>query len=53
LKKGYSAQCLRYALISAHYGQQLNFTLNNLVAAKNAIEKLQNFFHKIAPVRDV
>ncbi|MDR1457527.1 MAG: cysteine--tRNA ligase [Puniceicoccales bacterium] len=53
LEKGFSAQCLRYALISAHYGQQLNFTLNNLVAAKNAIEKLQIFFHKIAPGRDV
>jgi cysteinyl-tRNA synthetase len=46
LEKGYSAQCLRYALISAHYSQQLNFTFNNLVAAKNATEKLQNFFKK-------
>ncbi|MDR2778700.1 MAG: cysteine--tRNA ligase [Puniceicoccales bacterium] len=53
MKKGYSAQCLRYALISAHYSQQLNFTLNNLVAAKNAVEKLQRFFHEISPTWNV
>jgi cysteinyl-tRNA synthetase len=46
--RGYSPQCLRYALIAAHYSQQLNFTFNNLVAAKNAIEKLQNFFERAA-----
>ncbi|MDR1595965.1 MAG: cysteine--tRNA ligase [Puniceicoccales bacterium] len=45
---GYSPQCLRYALIAGRYNQQLNFTINNLVAAKNAVEKLQNFFEKIS-----
>ncbi|MDR3144241.1 MAG: cysteine--tRNA ligase [Puniceicoccales bacterium] len=43
LNMGYSPMCLRYALISAHYSQQLNFTPNSLVAAKNALEKLRNF----------
>ncbi|MDR1401514.1 MAG: cysteine--tRNA ligase [Puniceicoccales bacterium] len=47
-KHGYSPQCLRYALIAAHYSQQLNFTFNNLVAAKNALGKLQKFFAKIS-----
>ncbi|MDR1413969.1 MAG: cysteine--tRNA ligase [Puniceicoccales bacterium] len=47
-QQGYSAQCLRYSLIAAHYNQQLNFTFNNLVAAKNALEKLQKFFAKIS-----
>ncbi|MDR1433399.1 MAG: cysteine--tRNA ligase [Puniceicoccales bacterium] len=54
LAKGYSAQCLRYALIAAHYSQQLNFTFNNLEAAKNATGRLRNFFNKIsngAPVQ--
>jgi cysteinyl-tRNA synthetase len=40
---GYSPMCLRYALVSAHYSQQLNFTANSLVAAKNALDRLRNF----------
>jgi cysteinyl-tRNA synthetase len=51
--RGYSAQCLRYSLIAAHYKQQLNFTFNNLAAAKNAIEKLQAFFTKVYPLGEV
>jgi cysteinyl-tRNA synthetase len=48
LGKGYSPECLRYALIAAHYRQSLNFTDNNLIAARNAIERLQNFAGKIS-----
>ena len=44
LNKNYSAEDLRYSLIAAHYSQQLNFTINNLDAAKNALTKLQNFY---------
>jgi len=38
--KGYSPMTLRYALISGHYRQQLNFTFNGLNAAKSALDKL-------------
>jgi cysteinyl-tRNA synthetase len=51
--KGYSPQCLRYALIASHYSQQLNFTFNNLIAAKNAIERLQNFMEKISNNQEI
>lgn len=38
--KGYSAQQIRYALISGHYRQQLNFTFKGLDDAKSALAKL-------------
>ena len=39
--KGHSAQAVRYALISGHYRQPLNFTFNGLNAAASALEKLE------------
>ena len=39
--KGHSPQAIRYALISGHYRQQLNFTFNGLNAANSALEKLE------------
>jgi len=41
LEKGYSAIELRYVLIGAHYRKQMNFTLDGLHAAREAISKLQ------------
>ena len=38
--KGYTAQQIRYALISGHYRQQLNFTFKGLDDAKSALAKL-------------
>ena len=38
--KGYTAQQIRYALISGHYRQQLNFTFKGLDDAKSALGKL-------------
>lgn len=43
IEKGFSPETLRYALISSHYTQSLNFTLNSLSAAKNALQKLRHF----------
>ena len=43
LGKGYDADAIRYLLLSVHYRQQLNFTFDGLGAAKNAVEKLNNF----------
>lgn len=41
--KGYTAEELRYVLISGHYRQQLNFTWESLNAARSALAKLRRF----------
>ncbi|MDX2109701.1 MAG: cysteine--tRNA ligase [Verrucomicrobiota bacterium] len=41
--KGYTANELRYALISGHYRQQLNFTFNTMDAARSGLQKLEKF----------
>ena len=41
VEKGYSPMQVRYALISGHYRQQLNFTFKGLEDAKSALEKLR------------
>lgn len=40
LDKGFSANEVRYTLIGAHYRKQLNFTIDSLHAAKEALQKL-------------
>lgn len=47
LKKGYSARATRYLLISAHYRDELNFTLKGLDAAKSALFRLDNFYTEL------
>lgn len=42
-ERGHTANELRYVLVSGHYRQQLNFTLESLVAAKQALNKLSRF----------
>ncbi len=46
-ERGFSALALRYALISAHYTQPLNFTFNNLVASTNALDKLKKYAKRL------
>lgn len=46
--KGYSASEVRYALIGAHYRKQLNFTLDSLVAAREALLKLAKAEQQLA-----
>ena len=41
--KGYTPMQVRYALISGHYRQQLNFTFKGLDDAKSALLKLRKF----------
>lgn len=41
LQKGYTPAQIRYALISGHYRQQLNFTFKGLDDAKSALAKLK------------
>ena len=43
LKQGYHPMVLRYALMSSHYGQQLNFNMDLLKASKGALERLISF----------
>ncbi|MFH1917171.1 MAG: cysteine--tRNA ligase [Nanoarchaeota archaeon] len=43
LQKGYSPKSIRYQLLSTHYRQQLNFTLEELKASENAISRMQDF----------
>ncbi|MDA1197173.1 MAG: cysteine--tRNA ligase [Nanoarchaeota archaeon] len=42
-EKGYDARSIRYLLLSVHYRQQLNFTLEGLQAAQAAVERINNF----------
>lgn len=44
---GYSPDTLRYCLLAGHYRQPLNFTMNSLVAADNALKKLRIFYEKL------
>ncbi len=43
LAKGYSGKAVRYVLIAIHYGQQLNFTFEGLDAARNSLERYNDF----------
>ncbi len=46
-KMGYNPKAVRYLLLSTHYRQQLNFTFKGLEAAKNAVNRLMNFMHRL------
>ena len=43
LKQGTKAKALRYSLLSTHYRQAQNFTLEGLTAANAAVQRLQDF----------
>ncbi len=44
LEKGYDPMAIRYALLSVHYRNQLNFTFDGLKEAREVIEKLDNCY---------
>ena len=44
LDKGYDPMAIRYALLSVHYRNQLNFTFESLKEARDVIEKLDNCY---------
>ena len=52
IEKGYEPLHLRYFFLSAHYRKPLNFTWENLNAAKNAYERLKNIISEIKKSRD-
>ncbi|MEW6359843.1 MAG: cysteine--tRNA ligase [Planctomycetota bacterium] len=43
LEKGYEAMEIRYALLSTHYRQPLNFSMEGIEAAKHSLQRLRNF----------
>lgn len=47
MSKGYSAVQVRYLLISTHYKTKLNFTLQGLDGAKNALQRIQDFLTRL------
>lgn len=53
LKKGYKATAIRYLLLSSHYRQQLNFTLQGVDAAASAVQRYQDFYERIKKVAEI
>jgi len=47
IAKGYDAKAIRYLLLATHYRQQVNFTFEGLEAAKNTLDRLTNFVHRL------
>jgi cysteinyl-tRNA synthetase len=44
---GHDPRAIRYLMLSAHYRQQLNFTFQGLEAAKNTLDRLENFARRL------
>jgi cysteinyl-tRNA synthetase len=47
LDKGYPTLAVRYLLLATHYRQQLNFTFDGLEAARNALERYNDFISNL------
>jgi cysteinyl-tRNA synthetase len=50
LAKGWTGREVRYALISAHYREQLNFTFDGLQAARSALQRLDELLLKLQEI---
>jgi cysteinyl-tRNA synthetase len=50
LAKGWTGREVRYALISAHYREQLNFTFEGLQAARSALQRIDGFLLKLMEI---
>ncbi len=49
--KGYSPRSIRYLLMSAHYRKQLNFTLEGIKQADQALERIDNLIVRLKDVK--
>ncbi len=47
LERGYKPKGLRYALLSTHYRQSMNFTLEGISGAENAVQRLLDFMNTL------
>jgi cysteinyl-tRNA synthetase len=50
LAKGWTGREVRYALISAHYREQLNFTFDGLQGARSALQRMDEFLSKLQEI---
>ncbi|HVM60069.1 MAG TPA: cysteine--tRNA ligase [Verrucomicrobiae bacterium] len=50
LAKGWTGREIRYALLSAHYREQLNFTFDGLQAARTALQRIDEFLLKLREI---
>lgn len=51
LKKGHDARAIRYLLLSSHYRQQLNFTVEGINAAKSSVSRVNEFMLRLKEVK--
>ncbi|MCX5971060.1 MAG: cysteine--tRNA ligase [Coprothermobacterota bacterium] len=47
LTQGFSPLAIRFLLLSTHYRNTLNFTLEGLRQAEHSVERLQDFYHRL------
>jgi cysteinyl-tRNA synthetase len=47
LQKGYTGTQIRYLLLQTHYKTPLNFTFQGLDSAKSALQRLNDFIHRL------
>ncbi|MCF7806581.1 MAG: cysteine--tRNA ligase, partial [Simkaniaceae bacterium] len=52
MAKGFSGKEVRFALLQAHYRIQLNFTIDGLQAAKNAVRRLNDFIERLKRINE-
>ncbi|MGD0016466.1 MAG: cysteine--tRNA ligase [Verrucomicrobiia bacterium] len=52
LAKGWTGREIRYALLCAHYREQLNFTFDGLQAARSALQRIDEFLLKLQEVKE-
>lgn len=50
LNKGFTGIQVRYLLLQTHYRSQLNFTFQSLEAAKNSLERLNDFIVRLKEI---
>jgi len=50
LDRGYKSDQIRYLLLSAHYRTQLNFSFQGLDAAKNTLNRVEDFVERLRNV---
>lgn len=50
LNKGYKPEAIRYALVSSHYRQKLNFTFNRLDDAQKSINKIKELLRRLRSI---
>jgi cysteinyl-tRNA synthetase len=50
LEKGWTGREIRYALISTHYREQVNFTFDGLQAARSALQRIDEFLSKLQEI---